>query len=315
MEGRIKKKIHEIREEIKKKYFRIKHGREQNESKNKKSLAPITDLLNQQLNRMKVEDVSLGDESFKNVSHKKSVLKRKRKVLIDDIDSEEELFKSAIDARVQSTPISLNNKNPSNYSSISNHATQFPPTSNVLVNANNTSMSNTDNDSMMESFLKAKKDSNKWDRVNGPKKTTKGDIKLGDHILLMNADNITLKGVTFKNTAGLRELILKHKPQTDIFDSADLENYKQLLELSNKQITKNNSIKYKTIIKPFLTKGTGLLRSTSSRSKVDYRWWDNPNELVSRLQLLIASTSTGNNSHQNEIVAIIEELREARIIV
>jgi len=38
------------------------------------------------------------------------------------------------------------------------------------------------------------------------------------------------------------------------------------------------------------------------------------NELVERLQLLLASRAAGNNNHTNEILSIKEELREAKII-
>lgn len=47
----------------------------------------------------------------------------------------------------------------------------------------------------------------------------------------------------------------------------------------------------------------------------DYIYWDNPNELVDRLKLLIASQSAGNTNHTNEINSIIEELKEAGIII
>lgn len=43
-------------------------------------------------------------------------------------------------------------------------------------------------------------------------------------------------------------------------------------------------------------------------------YWNDPNELVNRLRLLVASTSAGHTSHNNEITALIEELREANII-
>lgn len=45
-----------------------------------------------------------------------------------------------------------------------------------------------------------------------------------------------------------------------------------------------------------------------------YKYWDNPNELVERLHLLIASKSAGHSGHTNEIISIIEELQEANII-
>ena len=47
---------------------------------------------------------------------------------------------------------------------------------------------------------------------------------------------------------------------------------------------------------------------------MDYVYWDDPNELVDRLRLLLAERSGGNQSHINEIVSIIEELREAGIV-
>lgn len=59
--------------------------------------------------------------------------------------------------------------------------------------------------------------------------------------------------------------------------------------------------------------GKGLLYTKSNVSR-DISYWDNPNELCERLKLLIASTESGNNSHVNEILNIVEELREAKLI-
>lgn len=46
----------------------------------------------------------------------------------------------------------------------------------------------------------------------------------------------------------------------------------------------------------------------------DYIYWNDGNELVDRLRLLIASYRAGNKAHINEILAIIEELYESKII-
>lgn len=51
-----------------------------------------------------------------------------------------------------------------------------------------------------------------------------------------------------------------------------------------------------------------------NQNPINYVHWDNPNELVERLKLLLASQAAGNNNHNNEIVSIIEELKEANII-
>lgn len=58
--------------------------------------------------------------------------------------------------------------------------------------------------------------------------------------------------------------------------------------------------------------GKGLMKLNSK--KIEYRHFDNYNEIVDRLRLLIASESAGNLNHNNEIESILEELREAKII-
>lgn len=58
--------------------------------------------------------------------------------------------------------------------------------------------------------------------------------------------------------------------------------------------------------------GSGLMQYLDV--KKDYVYWDDPNELVDRLRLLIASTNAGHNGHRNEIISIIEELHEKNII-
>lgn len=47
----------------------------------------------------------------------------------------------------------------------------------------------------------------------------------------------------------------------------------------------------------------------------NYTYWDDPNELVDRLRLLVSSQAAGHTGHNNEIISIIEELREAKLIV
>ena len=62
------------------------------------------------------------------------------------------------------------------------------------------------------------------------------------------------------------------------------------------------------------TKGKGLTLKVD-KSNTDYIYWDNVNELVDRLRLLVASTNAGHTGHNNEIIYIIEELKEANIII
>lgn len=48
-----------------------------------------------------------------------------------------------------------------------------------------------------------------------------------------------------------------------------------------------------------------------NKHPIEYKYYDSCNEIVTRLRLLVASQSAGKNGHQNEIVPITEELREA----
>ena len=80
------------------------------------------------------------------------------------------------------------------------------------------------------------------------------------------------------------------------------------------RIASSHGIKYRTIIsKLFQASGSGLLPVTNN--KIDYIRWDDPNELVERLALLIASERAGNEGHKPEIASIEEELREANFIL
>ena len=60
--------------------------------------------------------------------------------------------------------------------------------------------------------------------------------------------------------------------------------------------------------------GKGIIPRTMTLNdnKINYVHWDDPNELVS---LIEASRQAGHNAHDNEILSIIEEFREADFII
>ena len=124
----------------------------------------------------------------------------------------------------------------------------------------------------------------------------------------------------YRGTPGLYQLIFLKYPKA-YNKREDIIVYKQILERTNAyrrnytpyaQIHGNRSKKYVQIISKLIPKGKGLMQIP--KSKYNHIYWNDPNELVSRLQLLHASQAAGNNSHKNEILSILEELREANII-
>ncbi|CAB0030843.1 unnamed protein product [Trichogramma brassicae] len=87
------------------------------------------------------------------------------------------------------------------------------------------------------------------------------------------------------------------------------------------ELRRYNSNKFSEIIEPIIQKGEvvyfrvikvakrgrGLLPrykvAKSHDSRKDFVYWNDPNELVDRLRLLVAERSAGNNAHDNEITS------------
>ena len=135
---------------------------------------------------------------------------------------------------------------------------------------------------------------------------------------------------SYPMTTGLLELLFKAKPNEQVVSQSDISNYRDIIRKNSvlkkwcnpnaeykKDLSGEKYIKYLQNISGDIH-GQGLPKyivAKQTESSYDYRYWDDPNELVDRLKLLLAEREAGNNNHDNEIHAIIEELREARIIV
>lgn len=145
----------------------------------------------------------------------------------------------------------------------------------------------------------------------------------------MNDDMIKIDDETFDRTPGLVELILKKNPRKQMYTDDDLEQYWKILQKSNahlrnhdanSRINSNRGTKYSAVIKNlFASKrnsktGKSYSDMVYTNKNIEYVYWNDPNELVDRLRLLVASKNAGNNNHQNEISSIIEELRESNFI-
>ncbi|XP_044010206.1 uncharacterized protein LOC122853859 [Aphidius gifuensis] len=168
-----------------------------------------------------------------------------------------------------------------------------------------------------------------WDRSYGVRKLKSG-YSIGNGRIFVRENNLIIKDCEYPITLGLLELLLKKQPDETKIYSPDVENYKEIVLTTNAHrklyesrsaIRNLNSTKYIRWIKLFGDSsrlGRGLLpkymRTSKQNVKFDYVHWDDVNELVERLQLLVASRSACNQSHDNEILSIIEELREAQVI-
>lgn len=167
----------------------------------------------------------------------------------------------------------------------------------------------------------------------------RGKLMMGSAAVAVSDEYIQVGSDKFKRSLGLNELLYKKEPDLSAITSKDMENYKLMcLETNvhrrdynpNKPIKSNKGLKYMKIIKPLFTmrkisastdssqpdsyQGKGLPTLKLWKKNVDYVYWDDPNELIDRLKVLIASREAGNTGLDNEIISIIEELRETGII-
>jgi hypothetical protein len=70
---------------------------------------------------------------------------------------------------------------------------------------------------------------------------------------------------------------------------------------------------FKFSLSPTTKKGSGLYKDVIPQTQLVY--YDDPNELVTRLNLITSSQIASNTGVNNEIISILEELRERNIIV
>lgn len=143
---------------------------------------------------------------------------------------------------------------------------------------------------------------------------------LGNTPIQFDDDDIILNNTKYEGTHGLYELIFMKEPDSFVYTQEDLKSYALILESTNAHKLGNKKkgsrgYKYINIIKPLFpttSKGSGLMSLNNNKS--NYVYWDNPNELCDRLRLLISSRNAGHTGHESEIISIIEELQEAKII-
>lgn len=178
---------------------------------------------------------------------------------------------------------------------------------------------------------------------------------IGSSEIRFGVKNIVVHDIKYEATKGLYELLLKKKPvhynDIDLQNYNDIIIKSNAIRKGydpNSQIQPSRTFKYKYIIKPLIAKTIPTITTTITAAdgvkkrsaslnrkkqvtgqgynkfdqnlilnnkKFEYVYWDDVNELVDRLYLLHASKKAGNTAHNNEIISIEEELREANIIV
>ncbi|KAE9526212.1 hypothetical protein AGLY_013843 [Aphis glycines] len=153
------------------------------------------------------------------------------------------------------------------------------------------------------------------DKTYGPKIQTNGSVHLGKKEIKLVDNTLTIEDTSYPLTQGLGNLIFSKSPK--LYTKNDLETYKSILIQTSAHLTadgtkiKRGGNKYSGLIQNLFPSGAGLSVKLQKHNLV---YWNDPNELVERLKLLLASKAAGNTGVSNEILSIFEELREAGLI-
>lgn len=153
------------------------------------------------------------------------------------------------------------------------------------------------------------------DKIYGPKKLPNGYIILGKKEVKFLENTLLIDSNVYTLTSGLIQLLFLKNPL--VYTENDLDEYKSILTQTSVHLSadgnkiKKGGTKYSTIISKLFPSGGELSIKLQKNNLV---YWDNPNELVDRLRLLLASKAAGNTSVSNEIISIFDELHEAGLI-
>ena len=160
--------------------------------------------------------------------------------------------------------------------------------------------------------------SNKIDHTYGPH-YDRNELRIGDKRLELN-EKINIGNRAYDGTRGLYELIFLKNPRN--VTAEDVANYHEILNYTNSNRNadgrpkSNRGPKYKKFVANSLNKKNGGgLKDMSVKDNTEYIYWDDPGEMVDRLQLLISERNAGHTGLENEISSILEELEESGLII
>ena len=140
-------------------------------------------------------------------------------------------------------------------------------------------------------------------------------------------DNIVVDDEKFAGTPGLWELIMADEPDPKLIEPSDLDSYKRLLlktnvlhrnfDPKNPYPRSSGSPKWKDILRPIwdeITAGKGLHKPPKTKGSGVVVISSDPNALLERLDLLLASQEAGHTGVRNELVSICDELKRQGVL-
>ena len=343
MEKQLKEQIIKCSGAVKRKVKQLRDMKDNNEKFFETALKPITDPLNQMVSKNSHVDqssvVATPKSSVKRRKFNKKFIEFNNSLRRNDTDVKDQNEYETDDQNEDNTFIarkSLTNTEVNAASSESEHDYED------LVQSSDASFKTLDSSPLKPASASDPSwslSSEAFIDVPFGARLERGKLFVGSSRLTVTDNNLIIGGHTYAKTVGLGQLLFKKVPDLKLLTEEDKQNYKLILLDTNvhrrdydptKPIKSNKGTKYLYVIKPFfrlsksksttgtsnesLSQGSGLPVMKRVKKDIDYVYWDDPNELVDRLRILLASRDAGNTGLDNEIISIIEELRESNII-
>ena len=147
-----------------------------------------------------------------------------------------------------------------------------------------------------------------------------GTWKIGNEVVDLRGNDLIIGREKYDGTRGLWELIVLKEPSDHIYDDEDLRTYSKIMIKTNAMRRDNDpNNHYPESSKSW--KWTNLAKDIWNNRKT-YEGQgtktvvipSDPNALLERLDLLMASKEAGNTGTRNELVSICDELLRQRVI-
>ena len=154
----------------------------------------------------------------------------------------------------------------------------------------------------------------------GAQKGKDGVYRGNNKMITIAYNNIYVDGEKFTGTPGLWELIMEDKPNPENYDKKDLDIYGDLLfktnaiyqnfDPKNSYPRANRGYKWQNIISLIWAERTAVKHYGKGVVVIP----SDPNALLERLDLLLASQEAGHTGVRNELVSICDELKRQGVL-
>ena len=149
-----------------------------------------------------------------------------------------------------------------------------------------------------------------------------GLFYIGDQQVGVVDDNLIVGDEEYEGTRGLWELLIMSQPNNDLYNQDDYNNYAKIMVNTN-ALRKGNSAsnaipkanrgwKWKNLMKGIWQNKDQIQGSGLATPPVILP--SDPNALLDRLDLLLASKKAGNTGVRNELVGICDELKRQKVL-